>query len=121
MLGTGQTLAPSFFGDQVRSIGSPTSATLRPCALRRHRAQQKSQGKGEGKLKNGGKYLVSGIRRGCAFAVRSCPEARRFLERQKARTSKHCRHQGAGFELARACCHLLKEGEPFGAAQVAVT
>jgi transposase len=45
------------------------------------------KGKGEGKLKIGNKYCALGIRRGGEFAVRLCPEARRFLERNKARTN----------------------------------
>jgi transposase len=42
---------------------------------------------GEGKLKKGNKYLALGIRRGGEFAVRQCSEAKRFLERKKARTN----------------------------------
>jgi transposase len=59
---------------------------LRPLRAASTAAHLQSQGKGEGKLKNGNKYLALGTRRGSEFAVRFCPEARRFLERKKART-----------------------------------
>jgi hypothetical protein len=59
---------------------------LRPLRAASTAAHQQSQGKGEGKLKNGNKYIALGIRRGSEFAVRLCPAARRFLKRKKAKT-----------------------------------
>ena len=47
------------------------------------------------------------------FALRFCPEAKRFYERKKARTNTVVAIKALAHKLARACFHILKERKPF--------
>ncbi len=47
------------------------------------RRESNSRKKGEGNTKNGNKYLAWAFVEAANFAMRSCPEARRFYERKK--------------------------------------
>jgi transposase len=69
--------------------------------------------KGEGNTKNGNKYLAWAFVEAANFALRFCPEAKRFYERKKARTNGIVAIKALAHKLARACYHMLKEGKPF--------
>ncbi len=69
--------------------------------------------KGEGNVKNGNKYLAWAFVEAANFAVRFCPEAKRFHERKKAKTNNIVATKAVAHKLARACYHILKEGKPF--------
>jgi len=47
------------------------------------------------------------------FALRYCPEAKRFYERKKAKTNNVVAIKALAHKLARACFHILKEKKPF--------
>ena len=47
------------------------------------------------------------------FALRFCPEAKRFYERKKAKTNTVVAIKALAHKLARACFHILKERKPF--------
>lgn len=78
-------------------------------------SQRLSNGKkkGEGNTKNGNKYLAWAFVEAANFALRFCPEAKRFYERKKARTNGIVAIKALAHKLARACYHMLKEGKPF--------
>ncbi len=69
--------------------------------------------KGEGNTKNGNKYLAWAFVEAAHFALRFCPEAKRFYERKKARTNSIVAIKALAHKLARACYHMLKENQPF--------
>ena len=78
-------------------------------------SQRLSNGKkkGEGNVKNGNRYLAWAFIEAANFARRYCPEAKRFYERKKARTNGIVATKALAHKLARACYHMLKEGQPF--------
>lgn len=69
--------------------------------------------KGEGNTKNGNRYLAWAYVEAANFAVRFCPEAKRFYERKKARTNGIVAIKATAHKLARACYHMLREGVVF--------
>ena len=69
--------------------------------------------KGEGNTKNGNKYLAWAFVEAANFALRYCPEAKRFYERKKAKTNNVVAIKALAHKLARACFHILKERKPF--------
>jgi transposase len=69
--------------------------------------------KGEGNTKNGNKYLAWAFVEAANFALRFCPEAKRFYERKKTKTNGIVAIKALAHKLARACYHMLKEGKPF--------
>lgn len=69
--------------------------------------------KGEGNAKNGNKYLSWAFVEAANFALRFCPEAKRFYERKKAKTNTVVAIKALAHKLARACFHILKERKPF--------
>jgi transposase len=69
--------------------------------------------KGEGNVKNGNKYLAWAFVEAANFAIRFCPEAKRFYERKKAKTNNIVATKALAHKLARACYHILKEGKRF--------
>jgi len=69
--------------------------------------------KGEGNSKNGNKYLAWVWVEAAHFAIRFCPQAKRFYERKKARTNGIVALKAVAHKLARACYHILKEQQPF--------
>jgi transposase len=69
--------------------------------------------KGEGNVRNGNKYLAWAFIEAANMARRWCPEARRFYDRKKARTNGIVATKALAHKLARACYHMLKNGEPF--------
>ena len=69
--------------------------------------------KGEGNRKNGNKYLAWAFIEAANFALRFCPEAKRFYERKKAKTNSIVAIKALAHKLARACYYMLREHEPF--------
>lgn len=69
--------------------------------------------KGEGNTKNGNKYLAWAFVEAAHFALRFCPEAKRFYDRKKAKTNSIVATKALAHKLARACFHMLKENKPF--------
>src|ERR1700687_1782055 len=69
--------------------------------------------KGEGNVKNGNKYLAWAFVEAANFAVRFCPEAKRFHERKKRKTNRIVAIKAIAHKLARACYHMLREQKPF--------
>ena len=78
-------------------------------------SQHTSNGKkkGEGNTKNGNQYLAWAFVEAASFALHFCPEAKRFYERKKAKTSTVVAIKALAHKLARACFHMLKENKPF--------
>src|SRR6202521_5318374 len=69
--------------------------------------------KGEGNTKNGNKYLAWAFIEAANFAIRFCPEAKRFYERKKRKTNAIIAFKALAHKLARACYHMLREEKPF--------
>ena len=69
--------------------------------------------KGEGNTRNGNKYLAWAYVEAANFAVRFCPQAKRFYERKKAKTNNIVAIKALAHKLARACYHMLREGSAF--------
>jgi transposase len=77
------------------------------------RRESNSRKKGEGNTKNGNKYLAWAFVEAANFAIRSCPEARRFYERKKRARNGIVAIKALAHKLARACYHMLREQKPF--------
>jgi len=69
--------------------------------------------KGEGNVRNGNKYLAWAFIEAANMARRWCPEAKRFHDRKRARTNAVVATKALAHKLARACYHMLKNGERF--------
>lgn len=69
--------------------------------------------KGEGNAKNGNVYLAWAFVEAANFAVRFCPEAKRFYERKKRQKNGVVATKALAHKLARACYHMLREQKPF--------
>ena len=69
--------------------------------------------KGEGNTKNGNKYLAWAFVEAANFALRYCPEAKRFYERKKRKSNGIVAIKATAHKLARACYHILREQKPF--------
>ena len=69
--------------------------------------------KGEGNTKNGNKYLAWAFVEAANFALRYCPEAKRFYERKKRKANGIVAIKALAHKLARACYHMLREQQPF--------
>jgi transposase len=69
--------------------------------------------KGRGNTKNGNKYLAWAFVEAAVFAIRFCPQAKRFYERKRARTHRVVAIKALAHKLARACYHMLREGTRF--------
>ncbi len=77
------------------------------------RRESNSRKKGEGNTKNGNKYLAWAFVEAANFAIRSCPQARRFYERKKHARNRIVAIKALAHKLARACYHMLREHKPF--------
>jgi transposase len=77
------------------------------------RRESNSRKKGEGNTKNGNKYLAWAFVEAANFAIRSCPEAKRFYERKKRARNGIVAIKALAHKLARACYHMLREHKPF--------
>ena len=112
--GIGQTLATVIFletGSIERFAEVGNFASYARCVDSVHTSNRKK--KGEGNVKNGNKYLAWAFVEAANFAVRFCPEAKRFYERKKAKTNNIVATKALAHKLARACYHILKEEKPF--------
>jgi transposase len=112
--GIGQTLATVILlesGPIDRFAGVGNYASYARCVDSVHTSNRKK--KGEGNAKNGNKYLAWAFVEAANFAVRFCPEAKRFYERKKARRNNVVAIKALAHKLARASYHILKEGKPF--------
>lgn len=69
--------------------------------------------KGSGNTKNGNKYLSWAFMEAANFALRYCPEAKRFYERKKNHTNRIVALKSVAHKLARACYYILREQKPF--------
>jgi transposase len=95
--------------DRFADVGN--FASYARCVDSVHTSNRKKKGKGN--VKNGNKYLAWAFVEAANFAVRFCPEAKRFHERKKAKTNNIVAIKALAHKLARACYHILKEGKPF--------
>ena len=95
--------------DRFAAVGN--FASYARCVDSRHMSNNKK--KGEGNTKNGNKYLAWAFVEAANFALRYCPEAKRFYERKKAKTNNVVAIKALAHKLARACFHILKEKKPF--------
>jgi transposase len=77
------------------------------------RRESNGKKKGEGNAKNGNKYLAWAFVEAANFALRCCPEAKRFYERKKRKTNSIVATKALAHKLARACYHMLREQKPF--------
>jgi transposase len=112
--GIGQTLATVILlesGPIDRFAGVGNYASYARCVDSVHTSNRKK--KGEGNAKNGNKYLAWAFVEAANFAIRFCPEAKRFYERKKARRNNVVAIKALAHKLARASYHILKEGKPF--------
>jgi transposase len=75
--------------------------------------ESNSRKKGAGNTKNGNKYLAWAFVEAANFAIRSCPEVRRFYGRKKRARNGIVAIKALAHKLARACYHLLQEHKSF--------
>ena len=114
--GIGQVLATTILletGPIERFAAAGNFASYARCVDSVHTSNGKK--KGEGNTKNGNKYLAWAFVEAANFALRYCPEAKRFYERKKAKTNNVVAIKALAHKLARACFHMLKEKKPFAA------
>lgn len=69
--------------------------------------------KGAGNAKSGNRYLAWAYVEAANFAVRHCPELRRWYQRKAARTSRVVAIKAVANKLAKACFFLLRDGAEF--------
>jgi transposase len=77
------------------------------------RRESNGKKKGEGNTKNGNKYLAWAFIEAANFALRFCPEAKRFYERKNRKANGIVAMKALAHKLARACYHILREQKPF--------
>ncbi len=69
--------------------------------------------KGSGNAKNGNKYLAWAFVEAAAFAIRFCPQAKRFYDRKKAKTMTVVAMKAVAHKLARAAYYMMRDGTAF--------
>jgi transposase len=69
--------------------------------------------KGEGNTRNGNKYLAWAFIEAAAISLRTCPQARRFYERKKAKRLPVVAMKALAHKLARAAYYMMRDGKPF--------
>jgi len=112
--GIGEVLATLIMletGSIARFAAVGNFASYARCVDSKHLSNGKK--KGAGNVKNGNRYLAWAFIEAANFARRYCPEAQRFYERKKAATNAIVATKALAHKLARACYHMLKEGQPF--------
>ena len=112
--GIGQTLATTIMletGTVARFANVGNFSSYCRCVDSRRESNGKK--KGEGNTKNGNKYLAWAFVEAAHFAVRFCPEAKRFYERKRRKTNGTVATKALAHKLARACFHMLREHKPF--------
>ena len=114
MPGVGRILATTILletGPIGRFADVGNFASYARCVDSTHTSNGKK--KGAGNTRNGNKYLAWAFVEAANFAVRYCPEAKKFYERKRAKTKNVIAIKALAHKLARACYHILKEGQPF--------
>jgi transposase len=86
-------------------------ASYARCVDSKHLSNGKK--KGQGNVRNGNRHLAWAFIEAANFARRYCPEAKRFHERKRVQTNAIVATKALAHKLARACYHMLKEGQPF--------
>ena len=78
-------------------------------------SQKTSNGKqkGKGNTKNGNRYLAWAYVEAANFAVRYCPQIKRYYQRKRAKTNGIVAIKTVAHKLARACYHILRDQVPF--------
>ena len=112
--GIGQTLATTIMletGTVARFANVGNFSSYCRCVDSRRESNGKK--KGEGNAKNGNKYLAWAFVEAAHFAVRFCPEAKRFHDRKRRKTNGIVATKALAHKLARACYHMLREHKPF--------
>ena len=112
--GIGQILATTIMleaGPMTRFADVGNFSSYCRCVDSLHESNGKK--KGSGNTKNGNKYLAWAFMEAANFALRYCPEAKRFYERKKNRTNRIVALKSVAHKLARACYHILREQQPF--------
>jgi transposase len=112
--GIGVTLATTIMLEtgtisRFRTVGQFSSY----CRCVESRRVSNGRKKGEGNPRNGNKYLSWAFIEAAAIAMRSCPQARRFYERKKARRMAVVAMKALAHKLARAAFYMLRDGKPF--------
>lgn len=65
--------------------------------------------KGEGNSKSGNKYLAWAFVEAAHFAVRYCPQAKRFYQKKKAQRNTAVAIKAVAHKLARACYYVMRD------------
>src|SRR5215471_344647 len=112
--GIGETLATTIMLEmgtirRFASVGNFSSY----CRCVDSRRESNGKKKGEGNAKNGNKYLAWAFVEAANFALRYCPEVKRFYERKKRKTNGIVAIKAIAHKLARACYYMLREQKPF--------
>src|SRR3990167_5077188 len=114
--GIGRVLATTILletGPIERFAAAGNFASYARCVDSVHTSNHKK--KGEGNTKNGNKYLAWAFVEAANFALRYCPDAKRFYDRKKSKTNNVVAIKALAHKLARACFHMMKEKKPFDA------
>ncbi|CAK0752328.1 transposase [Gammaproteobacteria bacterium] len=69
--------------------------------------------KGSGNTKNGNRYLAWAFIEAANFAVRYCPQIKRYYQRKRAKTNGIVAIKTVAHKLARACYYILRDQVPF--------
>lgn len=69
--------------------------------------------KGCGNTKNGNKYLGWAFVEAANFAMRYCPQAKRFYDKKKAKAKSVVAVKALAHKLARACYYIMRDGTTF--------
>lgn len=79
------------------------------------KSQRISNGKrkGENNRKNGNKYLAWAYVEAANFAIRYCPEAKRFYQRKKAKRNGIVAIKALSNKIARASYYIMRDQTPF--------
>ncbi len=112
--GIGQILATTIMletGTILRFADVGNFSSYCRCVDSLHESNGKK--KGSGNTKNGNKYLAWAFLEAANFALRFCPEAKRFYERKKNRTNRVVALKSVAHKLARACYYILRDQKPF--------
>jgi transposase len=112
--GIGEVLATLIMletGSIARFAAVGNFASYARCVDSKHLSNGKR--KGAGNVKNGNRYLAWAFIEAANLSRRYCPEAKRFFERKKAATNGIVATKALAHKIARACYHMLKEGQRF--------
>jgi transposase len=73
--------------------------------------------KGAGNAKSGNRYLAWAFVEAAQYARRYCPQAHQFYERKRAKANTALATKALAHKLARACYHMLRQGQAFDLAR----